>query len=75
MTVLGGKGLPWHLQCCENRAPPARRIASNARSYVCFGPVTPVAARATALFTRPGIEVDAKGPRANASGIIGQKQT
>ena len=27
----------------DNRAPPARRIASCARSYVCFGPVTPVA--------------------------------
>ncbi len=26
----------------RNRAPPARRIASCARSYVCFWPVTPV---------------------------------
>jgi len=25
----------------RDRAPPARRIASNARSYVCFGPVIP----------------------------------
>jgi len=25
-----------------DRAPPARRIASCARSYVCFGPIIPV---------------------------------
>ncbi|GAB1615362.1 hypothetical protein PSN_1096 [Pseudomonas sp. NGC7] len=29
--------------CSRDRAPPARRIASNARSYVCFGPIFPVA--------------------------------
>jgi len=40
-----------------------------ARSYICFGPVTPDPARATALFERHGIEVNAKGPRANGAGI------
>jgi len=44
----------------EDRAPPARRIASNARSYVCFGPVTPVPVGATALFVRRDIETCAK---------------
>ncbi len=34
--------LSWVLRLCANRAPPVRRIASCARSYVCFGPVIPV---------------------------------
>ena len=33
---------PWFLQRLSDRAPPARRIASYARSYVCFGPIIPV---------------------------------
>jgi len=44
MTLRNGRVcLPWVLGGGRNRAPPARRIASFARSYVCFGPVTPVA--------------------------------
>ncbi|MDS5205285.1 hypothetical protein RLB24_02400, partial [Streptococcus pneumoniae] len=30
------------MQRLLERAPPARRIASCARSYVCFGPIIPV---------------------------------
>ena len=45
-----------------------------ARSYIRFGPVTPVPTHATALFVRHIIEADAKGPRANASGLIGPKR-
>jgi hypothetical protein len=54
------------LQRLRDRAPPARRFAAQGCSYICFGPVTPVPMRATALFVRPDIEVDAKGPRAFA---------
>ncbi|WP_217190198.1 hypothetical protein, partial [Pseudomonas shirazica] len=39
---------------------PARRFAAQGCSYICFGPVTPVPAHATALFARRDIEVDAK---------------
>ena len=61
----------WRLR---DRAPPARRFAGQARSHICFGPVTPVPLHTTALFARRNIEVDAKGPRASASEIIGPKQ-
>ncbi len=44
MTLRNGRVcLPWVLGGGRNRAPPARRIASCARSYVCFWPITPVA--------------------------------
>jgi len=45
-----------------------------ARSYICFGPVSPVPTRATALFVPHDIEVSAKGTCASAPGIIGPKQ-
>ena len=41
--VMATRRMPVELQRTQDRAPPARRIASCARSYVCFGPVTPVA--------------------------------
>ena len=72
--VMAARCLSWVWRWCGDRAPPARRIASEARSYIRFGPVTPVPARATALFVRHNIKADAKGPRANASGITGPKQ-
>ncbi len=39
--MKGSEGLPQHLWRLRDRAPPARRIASCARSYVCFGPINP----------------------------------
>jgi len=42
--------------------------------YICFGPVTPVPARATTLFVRLDIKAGAKEPRAHGSGIIGPIQ-
>ncbi|MFF7062117.1 hypothetical protein [Pseudomonas sp. NPDC008258] len=56
--------------------PSAARAAhrEQARSYICFGPVSPAPMRATALFVPPDIEPDGKGPRASSSGIICPKQ-
>ncbi|WP_238347334.1 hypothetical protein, partial [Pseudomonas taiwanensis] len=58
-----------------DRAPPARRIASKARSYACFGPVMSVAgARPFCLYdliSRRAL----KRLHANPSGFIGAKQT
>gem|GEM_PF-3851224 len=57
----GGRGcraMMWRWR--GNRAPPARRFAAQGCSHICFGPVTPVPTRATALFVPHDIEVDAK---------------
>ena len=58
-----------------SRKSSAARAAhrEQARS-ICFGPVTAVPARATALFVRLDIKAGAKEPRAHGSGIIGPKQ-
>ncbi len=40
--VRADRCLPQGMQRLLERAPPARRIASCARSYVCFGPIIPV---------------------------------
>ena len=39
--IRAARCLPWFLRCCADRAPPALRFASCARSYVCFGPIMP----------------------------------
>jgi hypothetical protein len=62
--VMGARCLSWVWRWGGNRAPPARRIASYARSYICFGPVTSVPARATALFVRHNIASCQQGGRA-----------
>ncbi|CAK6474258.1 hypothetical protein PSEG_01595 [Pseudomonas sp. Nvir] len=40
--IRADRCLPQGMQRLLERAPPARRIASCARSYVCFGPIIPV---------------------------------
>ena len=40
--IRADRCLPQDMQRLLERAPPARRIASCARSYVCFGPIIPV---------------------------------
>jgi len=59
-----------------SRKSSAARAAhrEQARSYIRFGPITPASTRATALFVPRAIELEAKGPRAPASGITGPKQ-
>ncbi|WP_238348951.1 hypothetical protein, partial [Pseudomonas sp. SWRI50] len=49
---------------CRDRAPPARRIASNARSYVCFGPIFPGANARDRLGAWRDITSDQQGGRA-----------
>ncbi len=40
--VFGGtRCLAWHFRRLSDRAPPARRIATQGRSYICFGPIIP----------------------------------
>jgi len=53
---------PQHFLRLQDRAPPARRFAGQARSHICFGPVPLVPARADPL------------SRANTTGLIGTKQ-
>jgi len=50
-----------------NRAPPARRIASEARSYVCFGPIIPVGIARERLGAWLDIASDKQGGRAHLS--------
>ena len=59
--MKAAKCLSWFLRWCANRAPPARRFAAQGCSHICFRPVTPVPARATALCVPHDIEVDATG--------------
>ncbi|WP_409268022.1 hypothetical protein, partial [Pseudomonas sp. KCJK9044] len=49
------------------RAPPARRIASKARSYVCFGPVKPAGNARDRFGVRRDIEPNKQGGRARLS--------
>ena len=39
--VMAARRMTGFVQWCTDRAPPARRIASCARSYSLFGPVIP----------------------------------
>ncbi len=67
-----------------DRAPPARRFAGQARSHICFGPVTPVKSPLSALFVPFDIEGGAialhsssaihQGCNPPGTGIIGPKQ-
>jgi hypothetical protein len=69
--VKAARCLSWVMRDGVNRAPPARRFAAQGCSYIGFGPVTPVPARATALFVPHDIELGTKGPRASVSGLTG----
>ncbi|WP_339470954.1 hypothetical protein, partial [Pseudomonas capeferrum] len=67
-TDSPGLGLPWHLQRLEDRAPPpARRIASCARSYVGFVPVMPVTGARDRLVCTSRYRAMRQGVRAQIS--------
>ncbi|WP_426808465.1 hypothetical protein ABOC32_19485 [Pseudomonas sp. WOUb67] len=62
------EGLGRKKLCCgRDRAPPARRIASYARSYVCFGPMMPMGFARERFGACLDIELYQQGGRARLS--------
>ncbi len=73
--IRADRWLPGDMQRLGDRAPPARRIASFARSYVCFGPIMPGGLARERFGACLNIVPDKQGGRAHlAHGLLARNK-